>query len=55
MHITVFAQKVKDIYKKITGVEKPLFSREKIMSDKYNPTSGKDEKNLHNNVQAQSK
>ncbi len=55
MHITGFAQKVKDIYKKITGMEKPLFSREKIMSDKYNPTSSKDEKNPPNNEQAQSK
>ena len=53
-HITKFAEKVKGIYQKI-GMEKPLFSREKIMSDKYNPTSSKDEKNPPNNEQAQSK
>lgn len=44
MHISDFAKKVKDMCQKITGNEKSLFSRDKIMSDKFKPTSSKDEK-----------
>lgn len=43
-HITKFVNKVKEICGKIKGKDKTLFSRDKIMSDKYKPTSSKDEK-----------
>lgn len=47
-HVTKFANKVKEICSKIKGREKSLFSRDKIMSDKYKPTSSKDDKNQQN-------
>ena len=49
-YVSKFADNVKELCSKIKSREKTLFSREKIMSDKFRPTSGKDEKNRQNEI-----
>lgn len=41
MHIKEFANKVKELCKKLPKRENTLFSKKEIMSDKYTPTSSK--------------
>lgn len=44
MHIREFAEKVKNAYKQFSSRETSMFSRDKIMTDEFKPTSNKGEK-----------